>query len=72
MTLPYDNFTCSKSNFSGRFTHPDQDRGLTMREVRKASGFSDNYDFEGSTDDVYRQIGEAVPPLLSLSIATHL
>lgn len=54
---------------SGRFVHPEQDRGLTAREAARLQSFPDGYEFKGSFDDVFRQIGEAVPPLLSLSIA---
>lgn len=54
---------------SGRFVHPDQDRGLTMREAARLQSFPDGYMFTGPFDDVFRQIGEAVPPLMSLSVA---
>jgi DNA (cytosine-5)-methyltransferase 1 len=54
---------------SGRFCHPDDDRGLTIREVSRLQSFPDKYYFEGTVDSVYRQIGEAVPPLLALAVA---
>jgi DNA (cytosine-5)-methyltransferase 1 len=54
---------------SGRFVHPEQDRGLTMREAARLQGFPDWIRFEGSFDDVFRQIGEAVPPPLARGIA---
>ncbi len=54
---------------SGRFVHPEQNRGLTAREVARLQSFPDKYEFTGAFDDVFRQIGEAVPPLMSLSIA---
>ena len=54
---------------SGRFVHPDQDRGLTMREAARLQSFPDGYAFTGGFDDVFRQIGEAVPPLMSASVA---
>ena len=54
---------------SGRFVHPQQNRGLTMREAARLQSFPDKYLFTGAFDDVFRQIGEAVPPLMSLSIA---
>jgi len=57
---------------SGRFVHPQQDRGLTMREAARLQSFPDGFWFAGTSDDVYRQIGEAVPPLLSLSIAASI
>lgn len=47
---------------SGRFVHPQQNRGLTMREAARLQSFPDKYLFTGAFDDVFRQIGEAVPP----------
>jgi DNA (cytosine-5)-methyltransferase 1 len=55
---------------SGRFVHPEQDRGLTMREVARLQGFPDRFQFAGGLDDVFRQIGEAVPPPLSVAVAS--
>ncbi|OUS68715.1 hypothetical protein B1748_33210 [Paenibacillus sp. MY03] len=57
---------------SGRFTHPVQDRGLTAREAARLQSFPDGFLFEGKFDDIYRQIGEAVPPLLSCGIASSI
>lgn len=54
---------------SGRFVHPEQNRGLTMREAARLQSFPDGFEFMGGFDDVFRQIGEAVPPMLSLSVA---
>lgn len=54
---------------SGRYTHPEQDRGLTAREAARLQSFPDGFKFEGKSDDIYRQIGEAVPPLLSCGVA---
>ena len=55
---------------SGRFTHPTQNRGLTMREVARLQSFPDAFGFTGGSDDVFRQIGEAVPPLLSVGVVS--
>ncbi len=57
---------------SGRYTHPVQDRGLTAREAARLQSFPDGFQFEGKSDDVYRQIGEAVPPLLSCGVAVNV
>ena len=57
---------------SGRFVHPEQHRGLTKREVARLQSFPDGFQFEGSFDDVFRQVGEAVPPLVSASIAASI
>lgn len=54
---------------SGRFIHPEQDRGLTIREAARLQSFPDGFEFTGSFDDLFRQVGEAVPPRLSLAVA---
>lgn len=54
---------------SGRFVHPEQHRGLTKREAARLQGFPDGFEFCGTFDDVFRQIGEAVSPPLSTAIA---
>ena len=57
---------------SGRFTHPEQDRGLTAREAALLQSFPNEFEFTGKSDDIYRQIGEAVPPMLSSAIAANV
>lgn len=57
---------------SGRFTHPEQDRGLTAREAALLQSFPNEFEFTGKFDDIYRQIGEAVPPMLSSAIAANV
>ena len=57
---------------SGRFVHPEQDRGLTAREVALLQSFPVGFEFIGKSDDIYRQIGEAVPPMLSVAIAANI
>lgn len=57
---------------SGRYTHPEQDRGLTAREAAALQSFPRGFEFTGKSDDIYRQIGEAVPPLLAAGIATDV
>lgn len=54
---------------SGRFVHPEQDRGLTLREMACLQSFPLGFDFSGSFDSIAEQIGEAVPPVLSAAIA---
>lgn len=57
---------------SGRYTHPTQDRGLTAREAAELQSFPRGFEFEGSFDDIYRQIGEAVPPLFAAGVAVNV
>ncbi|MCX2758206.1 DNA cytosine methyltransferase [Vibrio sp. Sgm 22] len=56
----------------GRFLHPEQDRGLTVREAALLQSFPNDFYFEGPFDDKYKQIGNAVPPKFSESLAKHM
>jgi len=56
----------------GRFTHPTQDRGLSVREAALLQGFPSDYFFEGPFDDKYKQIGNAVSPRFSRALAEHI
>lgn len=56
----------------GRFVHPEQDRGLSVREAALLQGFPDNFYFEGPFDDKFKQIGNAVSPIFSTALAGHV
>lgn len=49
--------------------HPDDDRGLTVRERARLQSFPDEFVFKGSVTDQRRQTGNAIPPKLAQSIA---
>jgi len=57
---------------TGAYTHPLQDRALSAREGARIQSFPDWYRFTGSLSSKYRQIGNAVPPLLARTIAEAL
>src|SRR5262249_50400220 len=55
---------------NGRYAHPEQDRQCTVRELAILQGFPAGYRFVGtSRKNLYRQIGDAVPPLISYQLA---
>lgn len=57
---------------SGRYVHPEQDRGLSVREAASLQSFPSDYFFSGSFDSKFRQIGNAVPPAFSTYLAAHI
>ncbi|MBF4280777.1 DNA cytosine methyltransferase, partial [Vibrio anguillarum] len=63
--LPSNTITTGCNNPSkGRFVHPWLHHGMTLRHAARLQTFPDSFDFVGSTTDMARQIGNAVPPLL--------
>ena len=55
--------------YSGRFIHPEQNRGISLREAAALQTFRDDYEFFGtSITGIARQIGNAVP----VKLAEHL
>ncbi|MGW4028483.1 DNA cytosine methyltransferase [Streptomyces sp. NPDC004838] len=45
----------------GTFVHPEQHRGITLREAATLQTFPTDYDFQGDYGSIERQIGNAVP-----------
>lgn len=57
---------------SGRYVHPRQDRGLTMREAALLQSFPERFEFIGSLDSVFGQIGNAVAPKFACGVAASV
>lgn len=51
-----------------KFIHPDQPRTYTPYEAALIQSFPTEYDFSGGKNSQFRQIGNAVPPLLAKRI----
>lgn len=51
------------------FLHPDEHRGLSVREAARIQGFPDSFRFLGSRESQYRMVGNAVPPPLAKELA---
>lgn len=49
----------------GRFGHPVQNRGLSVREAARLQSFDDKFIFSGTIGEMSLQIGNAVPPKLA-------
>lgn len=57
---------------SARCIHPKVPRALTTREGARLQSFPDDYKFYGSRSEKNLQIGNAVPPLLSVALAKSI
>lgn len=55
---------------NGRYAHPQENRLLTVREMASIQGFPVDFEFNGAAlSNLYRHIGDAVPPLVSFQLA---
>lgn len=54
------------------YFHYEQNRIPSVRENARLQSFSDEFEFLGSKTSQYKQVGNAVPPLLAYAVATEI
>jgi DNA (cytosine-5)-methyltransferase 1 len=61
-----------KDTYTHNHYDSDQARVITVREAARLQSFPDGFVFAGTMNPAFRQIGNAVPPLLARDIATEM
>jgi DNA (cytosine-5)-methyltransferase 1 len=54
---------------SGMFTHPKDDRVVTIREAARLQSYQDDFVFTGRYHSQCRQVGNSVAPLMAMNLA---
>ena len=62
----------AKDSYSHIHHDSEQARTITIREAARLQSFPDSYTFSGNMGERFRQIGNAVPPILAWAIAHKL
>ena len=70
---PWDKPSCTiKENHGSVNIHPKLPRVLTARELAAIQSFPDDFVFYGSKTSQYKQVGNAVPPLLAYAMSKKI
>ena len=64
--------TCSPAQKQTERCHPEETRPLSVREYARVQTFPDDWQFQGSTNVQYKQIGNAVPVNLGYHVGRCL
>lgn len=54
------------------FIHPNEARSITVREAARLQSFKDTFEFPVSRTHAFKQVGNAVPPLLAQALGTAI
>ncbi|GLY12500.1 DNA (cytosine-5-)-methyltransferase [Pseudobacillus badius] len=64
--------TCSPAQKQTERCHPDETRPFTVREYARIQSFPDNWEFDCSIGNAYKQIGNAVPVNMAKAIGLSI
>lgn len=70
--IPRSIITRFRDPKSGEYTHPEQNRTISIREAARIQSFPDRFIFEGSYTEQYDQVGNAVPAILAEAIGKEV
>lgn len=63
---------CVSPTFGAGLVMPDEDRYVSISELKRLGSFPDSFEITGSFEERWARIGNSVPPLLMRAIALHI